>query len=109
MAEPINPMDLAARRTERADFDPRTLRTRPAQPSREGAQPFSAVLSDAITEVQRLQTEADTSIKQYVSGEVKDVTDAVVAVQKADIAFQTMMQVRNRMVQAYEEILRMQI
>ncbi len=109
MAEPINPAQIEARRAERPDFDPRQLRTRAAQPAQDGEQPFGMVLADAIGEVQRLQTEADTTIRQFVAGEIKDVTDPVIAVQKADIAFQTMMQVRNRMVQAYEEIMRMQI
>jgi flagellar hook-basal body complex protein FliE len=44
-----------------------------------------------------------------VSGEIKDVTDAMIAVEKADVAFQTMMAVRNKIVSAYEEIMRMQI
>jgi flagellar hook-basal body complex protein FliE len=67
------------------------------------------VLVEAIGEVQRLQTEADTTIKSLVAGEIKDVTDAMIAVEKADVAFQTMMAVRNRIVAAYEEIMRMQV
>jgi len=70
---------------------------------------FKEVLADAIGEVQRLQTEADNTIKQLVAGEIKDVTDAMVAVEKADLAFQTMMVVRNKIVAAYEEIMRMQV
>ena len=57
----------------------------------------------------RLQAEADTAVKQLVAGEVKDVTDAMVAVEKADLSFQTMMAVRNKMVAAYEEIMRMNV
>lgn len=84
---------------------------RPSQPtsSAQPARSFKDVLTDAITEVQRLQGEADTTIKQVVSGEIKDVTQAMVAVEKADIAFQTMMTVRNKIVSAYEEIMRMQV
>lgn len=70
---------------------------------------FKDILAESIGEVQRLQTEADVTVKQLVSGEIKDVTDAIVAVEKADLAFQTMMAVRNRMVQAYEQITQMQV
>ncbi len=60
-------------------------------------------------EVQRLQNDADTAIRQLVSGEVKDITDAMVAIEKADVSFQTMMAVRNKIVAAYEEVIRMQV
>jgi flagellar hook-basal body complex protein FliE len=70
---------------------------------------FKDMLAEAVGEVQRLQTEADTTIRQLVAGEISDVTETMVAVEKADVAFQTMMLVRNKMVQAYEEIMRMQV
>jgi flagellar hook-basal body complex protein FliE len=83
---------------------PRTLATPPA-----GGTSFADVLSEAVTEVQRLQGEADTAIRQLVSGEVKDVTEAMVAIEKADVSFQTMMTIRNKIVAAYEEVMRMQV
>ena len=91
------------------EVGPKELRT--AQPPGRvtGTTSFKGVLSDAVTEVQRLQTEADATIKQLVSGEIKDVTEAMLAVEKADVAFQTMMAVRNKMVAAYEEVMRMQV
>lgn len=70
---------------------------------------FGQVLKDTVGEVQRLQFEADNTIRQLVAGEIKDVTEAMVAVERADVSFQTMMAVRNKMVQAYEEIMRMQV
>lgn len=70
---------------------------------------FKDVLAGAVGEVQRLQNDADTTIQKLVSGEIKDVTQAMVAVEKADVGFQTMMAVRNKMLQAYEEVMRMQV
>ena len=70
---------------------------------------FKDVLAGAVGEVQRLQNDADTTIRKLVSGEIKDVTQAMVAVEKADVGFQTMMAVRNKMLQAYEEVMRMQV
>ena len=91
-----------------AALDPKPLPTAaPSTPT--GAPSFKEVLADTVGEVQRLQNEADLTIKQLVSGEIKDVTAAMVAVEKADIAFHTMMAVRNKMVAAYEEVMRIQV
>ena len=70
---------------------------------------FKDVLAESVTEVQRLQTEADATIRQLVAGEIKDVAQAMVAIEKADVSFQTMMAVRNKIVSAYEEVMRMQV
>lgn len=70
---------------------------------------FKDVLADTFGEVQRLQNEADTTIQKLVSGEIEDVTSAMVAVERADVSFQTMMAVRNKIVAAYEEVMRMQV
>ncbi len=82
---------------------------RVAKPAGTPATSFHSTLTEAITEVQRLQNEADTTIKKLVAGEVKDVSEAMVAVERADVAFQTMMLVRNKIVSAYEEVMRMQV
>ncbi len=93
---------------QRVEIDSRSLR--PAStPDAAPLRSFQQVLADSIGEVERLQTEADTTIKKLVSGEIRDVTDAMIAVEKADVGFQTMMGIRNKMVAAYEEIMRMQI
>lgn len=104
MADPFNIPDIAARRVA----DSIMPKTTPAPQKVEG-QSFKEVLTESISEVQRLQTEADDTIRKLVAGEIKDVTQAMVAVERADVSFQTMMAVRNKMVQAYEEIMRMQV
>jgi len=110
MPEPIEPSQVAARRMNPERVDPRQLRTSSTTGGRlEEGKSFSEVLTESIGEVQRLQTEADNTIRQVVSGEIKDMTDAMVAVEKADVAFQTLMGVRNRIVAAYEEIIRTQV
>ena len=88
--------------------DPRTPRAARAHGAAAGTS-FKAVLADAVGEVQRLQNDADSAIRKLVSGEVKDITDAMVAIEKADVSFQTMMAVRNKIVAAYEEVMRMQV
>jgi len=105
MTEPLGIQGIGPKRPE---LDPSRLRT-PQVKSEPAVTSFKDVLADAVGEVQRLQNEADTTIKKLVAGEIKDVTEAMVAVERADVAFQTLMTVRNKMVAAYEEIMRMQV
>jgi len=70
---------------------------------------FGDVLKDAISTVNDLQKQSDQSIQNLISGENKDIHSTLIAVQKADLSFQTMMQVRNKIVAAYQEIMRMQV
>lgn len=104
-----DPLRLGPIGVQKPQVEPTQLRpAKPLAPPPSGPS-FKDMLTEAIGEVQRLQTEADTTVRQLVAGEITDVTETMVAVEKADIAFQTMMVVRNKMVQAYEEIMRMQV
>jgi len=103
------PFKVGGIRPQRVEIDPSQMRTATPQPSSTEGKSFKDVLAETVGEVQRLQTEADTTIKKLVAGEIKDVTEAVVAVEKADVSFQTMMAVRNKIVAAYEEVMRMQL
>ncbi len=105
MVDPLKVPGLGARPVEVSPLQMRTPQPRAS----EGGASFKAVLADAVTEVQRLQNEADKTIKQLVAGEITDVAEAMLAVERADVAFQTMMTVRNKVVAAYEEIMRMQV
>lgn len=88
--------------------DPMQLQPSPSS-EKAGGTSFKDVLTESLTEVQRLQVEADDTIQKLVAGEIKDVTQAMVAIEKADVSFQTMMAVRNKIVAAYEEVMRMQV
>ncbi len=65
---------------------------------------FKNVLLDSIQEVNSMQQSADRAVEQLVAGEDVSPAEVLTAVQKADIAFRLMMQMRNKMVQAYNEI-----
>lgn len=106
MADPFNIPPVSGRV---AGMDPLQLRM-PSKTSLPGeTRSFKDMLADTVGEVQRLQDEADTTIRKLVAGEITDVAEAMVAVERADISFQTMMAVRNRIVAAYEEVMRMQV
>ena len=74
-----------------------------------GAGSFGDMLKDAISSVNELQKQSDTEIQKVMTGESQDLATTVIAMQKADLSFQMMMQVRNKIVQAYQEIMRTQI
>jgi len=70
---------------------------------------FGQVLSDAMQDVNKAQLDSNEQIQGMLSGDIQDVHTAMIAVQKADLSFQMMMQVRNKLIDAYQEIMRMQV
>jgi len=69
---------------------------------------FGQWLEKSLSEVDELQQEADLSAQRLVAGESKDIHGTMIAMQKSSIAFNLVMEVRNKVVSAYEEIKRMQ-
>ncbi|MCX5916915.1 MAG: flagellar hook-basal body complex protein FliE [Deltaproteobacteria bacterium] len=69
---------------------------------------FQKVLKRSIEEVDGLAKEANHSVQEMITGKM-DVHQAMVAMEQANISFRLMVQVRNKMMAAYEEIMRMQI
>jgi len=69
---------------------------------------FLSTLQDAIGHVEGLQAQADQQVASLLEGNGQDVHGAMIAVERADLSFQLMMQVRNKIVNAYQEIARMQ-
>lgn len=89
---------------------PQPLEPKQATPAQETSGPsFKEYLTDSIHEIQQLQTVADETINKLVAGEVTNVSEAMVAIEKANLAFLTMLQVRNKIISAYEQIQRMQV
>ncbi len=70
---------------------------------------FGEVLSKSMEEVNQLQEKADKAIEELATGETKDIAQAMIAVEKANISFKLMTQVRNKIVEAYEEVMRMPV
>ena len=79
-----------------------------AQPAEE-TKGFADYLKDALQETNRLQLDSDRWNAALAAGQVDDVSQVVIASQKADIALQLTLQIRNRAVSAYQEIMRMQV
>ena len=69
---------------------------------------FLDTLQKTLDEAQQVQNEADKKVSDLVTGKAEDVHSALIAVEKADLSFQLMMQVRNKIIQAYRDISQMQ-
>ena len=70
--------------------------------------PFSDLLSDAIGDVSRLEGEAQNAVQGLMTGSGVDVHQAMIATQKASMAFELSLAVRNKVVQAYQQVMGMQ-
>ena len=70
---------------------------------------FKDVLKQSIQEVDKLQKEADEAIQDLAVGKRDDYAGVMTAVHKADVAFRTLMQVRNKLIDAYQEFNRMRV
>lgn len=69
-----------------------------------GGKSFKDYLLDSINEVNSMQQSADRAVEQLATGGEASPAEVLTAVQKADIAFRMMMQIRNKIVAAYEEV-----
>jgi flagellar hook-basal body complex protein FliE len=69
---------------------------------------FGAVLSTALEKVNELETGATQQVGNLLKGGNTDMSTVMIAVEKADVAFQMMMQVRNKIVNAYQDIEKLQ-
>lgn len=65
---------------------------------------FAEVLRNSIDEVARLQQDASQAVEDLASGRTEDLTGVITAVEKADIAFKTLLAIRTKLMDAYEEI-----
>lgn len=75
----------------------------------DGANSFGSVLKDSLSQVNQLQHDADQAIQELATGGKATLHDTMLALQKADLSFKLMMQVRNKIVEAYQEVLRMSV
>jgi flagellar hook-basal body complex protein FliE len=75
----------------------------PAGPS------FGQVLRDSLAQVNALQRDADDALQALATGARATLHDTMLAIQKAELSFRLMVQVRDRIVEAYQEILGMQV
>jgi flagellar hook-basal body complex protein FliE len=84
-----------------------SVSTKPTQESQ--AKAFGEILQRCIHDVNQLQIEADQSIDDLATGKQTDIHQTMIAVEKAGISFELLMQIRNKVIAAYETIMRTQV
>ncbi|MEO8027503.1 MAG: flagellar hook-basal body complex protein FliE [Bryobacteraceae bacterium] len=70
---------------------------------------FQSIFSEAVDQVGKYQQTAKAATDRFLSGEDEDLHHVAIAGQQADLAFQLFLEVRNKVVSAYQEVMRMQI
>ena len=70
---------------------------------------FSEVIGEVIKDVDHLHKTAEKTTEKLITGELKDVHEVVVAMEEAQTSFKLLMEVRNKMLDAYREIMKMQV
>ncbi len=78
-------------------------------PSAGGEKSFAATLKDAVDSVNTAQKESDFKMQELATGKSQNIHETMIAAEKADIALRLMVQVRNKMIEAYQEMMRMQV
>jgi flagellar hook-basal body complex protein FliE len=70
---------------------------------------FSSMLQSAIERVESSRSSANDAVEKFVSGQDQDLHTTILATQRASLDFELLLQVRNKVVQSYQEIMRMQL
>ena len=70
---------------------------------------FAQQLQNAIQEVSNLKSEAGQKVEGMITGEVTEVHDVMIAAKEASLAFDLLLEVRNKLLEGYQEIMRMQM
>jgi len=83
---------------------PPALPSQPAASGAAGQQSFRNVLLEALDQVNTMQGQANEAVEQLVTGGDVNPAEVLTSLQKADLSFKMMLQIRNKLVQAYQEI-----
>jgi flagellar hook-basal body complex protein FliE len=84
--------------------------TTPATATQETpAREFKDYLLDSLEKVNQLQSEADAGVQNLLTGETDNVSEVLVATKKAGVAFDLLMEIRNKLMDAYKELQQMRV
>jgi flagellar hook-basal body complex protein FliE len=90
-----------------SSYPPIEKRSGQVQEVAKGEKTFGQVLKESIDEVNRLQGVANKAIEDLTAGRTKNIHETMIALEKAEISFKLMLRVRNKILEAYNEVMRM--
>jgi flagellar hook-basal body complex protein FliE len=70
---------------------------------------FATLVKEQLQKVSRMQAEADENVQRLLTGETQNLTEVFTAARKAEVAFSLLMEIRNKLVDAYQELKNMQV
>jgi flagellar hook-basal body complex protein FliE len=70
---------------------------------------FAGILENSLEKVNQAQSQADTAIKELIAGRSKNIHETLLTIERADASLKLAMQVRNKILDAYREVMRMQV
>jgi len=76
------------------------------RPQKVGNNTFGDMLASSLSEVNKLQIQADTEVKNLAAGKNENIHETMIAMEKAQVSFRLMMQIRNKILEAYQEIVK---
>jgi flagellar hook-basal body complex protein FliE len=88
---------------------PSVTRAAPAKPAAGNDLPFADMVSNLIKDTSQQQGAVDQSLEQLITGKSDSIHDVVLAASRADLSFRLVMEIRNRLISSYQEIMRMQV
>lgn len=88
-----------------SEFTPRSIETMRPEPGTS----FSELLTKAVGGVDEAMKDSDQKIQDFIAGKTDNVHDVMISMQRAQLSFQMMVEIRNKAIEAYHELSRMQI
>lgn len=80
-----------------------------APPTPAGPLDFGKVFQTTLDEVNALDTQGKTMVEALATGKTNDISGVMLSVKKANLAFMSLLQIRNQMMEAYQEVMRMRV
>jgi flagellar hook-basal body complex protein FliE len=77
---------------------------RPTRPAGGAGEDFAALVKEQLQKVSRMQSEADEKVQELLTGENQNFTEVFTAARKAEVPFSLLMEIRNKLIDAYEEV-----
>ncbi len=99
----------ANRFLETGSLDNKSVKIDSASMGKDAGPSFADTLKEAVNNVNQLSLDADKKAQELATGKTDDIAGVMIATEKADIALRAMVQVRNKIIDAYQEIMRMQV
>ncbi len=94
---------------QNASLDNKSVKLEQPASAKDAGPTFADTLKEAVENVNQLHLHADQKAQELATGKTDDIAGVMIATEKADIALRAMVQVRNKIIDAYQEIMKMQV